>query len=176
MKAEINLLPPQFQAARRAARYWHGLEHILRRLLVALLIVAIMFGATYLAFRRILTDTQIIQQETGTDPKLEQRVVQTNELLTATATRLQAINPWTPHVGEVLQVLPPELTLVSIAASDESKSLTINGTSRSRPAVLAFEQAVGALPWVERVESPLQNFATGGGTSFTLIITREDTP
>lgn len=175
MKAEINLLPLQFQAARHAQRYRHGLEYMLRWLLAALAVVAIMFGGSYVFFRQGAAGIQVTQQETDTSQELEQRVIQTNELLAAVDARLRTTTPWTPHIGEILRALPPELTLISIAVSDESKDLTIEGTSRSRTAILAFEQAVKKLPWVASVESPLQNFTTGS-TSFTLIIKRDDTP
>lgn len=176
MKAEINLLPPEFQATRHAQLYWQGLEHIMRRVIVGLVLVGAMFGGTYAVFRVIAADTNVQQQSTSITDDLVQKVTQANELLTAIDSRQLVSVPWTPLVGEVLRVLPSELTLISVAVSDTSKTLTLTGVSRSRAAVVTFEQAVKALPAVSSVESPLQNFATGGDTSFTLLVKRHEKP
>ena len=174
MKREINLLPPDFRAQRHRQLYGRGVARLLRRLDAGLLLVAIIFGGVYLALRLMIGASDPKLASISNQSNLDQQVQQANELLTAIETRLTNAVPWTPQVAELLRAMPAELTVTSLTASDRTKELTIEGISRNRAAVVTFEQTIRALPWVATVESPLQNFATGSRTTFTLIIKRAE--
>lgn len=176
MKAEINLLPPDFQASRYAQLYWRGVEYIVRRLVAALLLVAVMFAGAYAFFRSIAVATPLQLHTSGTAGELKKKVEQANELVTTVDMGLRATAPWMGSVGQILHVMPAEITLQSVSLAGTPPSITIKGITQSRAAVVTFEQAVKALPWVAGIESPLQNFASGFSTPFTLIIKRHPIP
>lgn len=175
MNREINLLPPDFQVRRRRLLFGRAAARLLGRLDAGLILVALLFISVYFVLRFLNTTNTIQSMNRTESPEQGQQVQQVNELLTTLETGLRNTKPWTPLVAEVLRVLPPELTITSLTVSDTTKNLTVEGVSRNRAAVVAFEQAVRRLPQVASVEAPLQNFATGSRAAFTLNIRRTET-
>ncbi|MEK7557095.1 MAG: PilN domain-containing protein, partial [Patescibacteria group bacterium] len=76
-----------------------------------------------------------------------------------------------PHLKDVVGALPPEARLEILSLGNDE--LTVRGVSNSRTAVLDMERALKALPWVERVDAPLQNFAAGGKGEFSFTLRRK---
>ncbi len=173
MKREINLLPLDFQIQRQHQLYGRGVRQLLVRLNIGLLLMGLIFGSVYATLYVSASDPNLSSVPTGANQsEVEQSVRRANELLAAIDNRAISSVPWTPHVGQAISLLPSELSLTTITVRDTTKDLTIEGVSRSRSALVVYEQAIRALPWVDTVDSPLQNFATGKQTSFSLVIKR----
>lgn len=175
MKREINLLPPAFQLQRRHIEYVRGARGLLRHVMAGVVGIGVIVAAIYGTLRLIATDltmgapdtTQAIN-ETGA------KIIETNELLAAIESKQTASVLWTESVREILPNMPAELTLTQISV-DEKQNLSLTGVARSRDSVVEFEQILYELPWVQRVDAPLQNFATGGTAKFFLVVTRKST-
>lgn len=172
MKEEINLLPPVLVRRRRQRLYVGGAGQLLRRLDLTLALVVVMLAVTagMQAFIQRGLDVELQRgEDTYTD--LSQEVQATNELLQAIAIRSINHRPWTPLVEEVVTALPNSLSLTSIEVDPRKQTLSISGTFRSRVDVTEYERRLKALPWVEAVEAPLKNFATGETAGFTFSLT-----
>lgn len=175
MKREINLLPPAFQLQRRHIQYARGARGLLRHVAAGVFGVGVIVAATYGTLRLIAADlTMRAPDTTQATNEAEAKIIEANELLAAIESRQAASVLWTESVREILPNMPDELTLTQISV-DEKQNLSLTGVARSRDSVVEFEQILRELPWVQRVDAPLQNFATGGTAKFILVVTRKST-
>ncbi|MEX1997966.1 MAG: hypothetical protein WEA04_04840 [Candidatus Andersenbacteria bacterium] len=174
MKEEINLLPPAFQKLRRRRIYLVRIGELMRRIDFVIILIGIVFVALYGALFSLQANLERKLAAAGTtEQSTEERVRSVNELLTAVHSRTVPVLPWMPGVGQIIQLLPPSIVLTELRLDEVKNVLTIQGIFSDRQAIVKFEQEVAALPWVEKVEAPLRNFATGEKTEFTFTVTRK---
>lgn len=172
MKEQVNLLPPAAKLERARRLYRKRLLFFSRRVVVAFGMLWVVMGGVYWFLwwqGRMLTAREAA--EVGSGGEVFGEVARVNELMDVIERHVDRHPTWSPLLDDVVRVLPVEARLTVIALVPETGGLVVRGVSPSRAAVLEMQRQLEALPWVERVEAPLQNFAVGskGEFSFTLF-------
>ena len=171
MKDEINLLAPEAVKARMRRLYHREFNRLYWVLLVVAMIVLASYGSVYWVMQLSLTAVQVdIEPVAKEDVDAEKRIQEVNTVIRSINERVSTRGAWMPLVLDVISVMPAELSIASLSVKDSPVSLTVTGRSTSRPSIIAFEHALDALPWIDHVESPLQNFAGSSDASFTFTL------
>lgn len=105
--------------------------------------------------------------------KLVEDVRKVNQLVGTVQQRIDAHQPWSPALEEVLAKVPAEVLIKRITIDSQVQTLKIEGISDLRTAVVTLQQRLEGLPWVESIEAPLRNFATGPQGQFSFTLTRK---
>lgn len=173
MKEQINLLPTAAKRERRARLYRRGFAYLVRRALVALVLVWITVGGVgWIVWQRQQGVESMLMAETGQNGEVFQEVARVNELISLISQRVEAHQPWTPLIGDVVRTLPASARLTVVALQPDTGGLTVRGVSGERATVLEMQRKLEEFPWVERVEAPLQNFAVDAKGEFSFTIFR----
>lgn len=180
MKNEINLLPPAVTKARTRRLFSRQFNRLYRTILLCLVIVGATYAGVWWVTWQSLSEVENgvgATSRSSQNRAAEQEVRKVNELLKAVQQRTAGYESWTARVSEALSVASSEISITTIslrsasgAAPGSPKTLVVTGTALSRSAVVAYEQALRSLSWVERVEAPLQNLASGSVVTFSFTI------
>jgi hypothetical protein len=173
MKDEINLLPPSLQRVRLRRLYLKRSGKIFRRLDIALGLILTMFIAVYFLLQS--THANLTEQLTVSDTAttIPNDIRATNELLTLINDRIKNTEALTPLIYDCLTTMPAGVVLSVVRVDEATGALILEGTFTSREDISIFQRRLEELPWVEAVDAPLKNFATGSQTSFSLTLTRK---
>lgn len=171
IKEDINLLPAYVKQLRIRLMYLSRLGRLLRWVMVLLLLFSGALAATWFGVRDVQRNVDQ-QLQSGDADRItpEQEVRGINQLLGSIHAHIRAHPPLSPRMAEVVRLMPVEAGLTAMSFDAATPSLLIDGISSRRSDIIEFQQALEALPWVEAVEAPLSNFATGtrGLFSFTI--------
>lgn len=173
MKEEINLLPPPLQRTRRHRLYVMRLGHVLHRLVLATFFVTLVLSSMYLVLWYIKAQKYSLISSTQSDAAVEQQTQEVNTLLNAVHQRLTTYQYTSPLIEQLLQVMPSAVRLTAVSLEEKNGQIVLQGISSDRAAITGYEKSLRELPWVDKVEAPLRNFATGQRTPFTLTLTRK---
>lgn len=172
MKEQINLLPPLAKRERVRRLYRGRLFYLGRRGLLGLVILwVVMAGIGWLTWQRHQELAAAMAAQNQNGGEVFQEVAHVNELMNVIEAWVAAHPAVTPFLDDIVRTLPAEVRLTVLALQAEGGGLVVKGVSPSRGAVLDMQRKLEGLPWVERVEAPLQNFAVDarGEFSFTLF-------
>lgn len=182
MKEEINLLPPAVWTARRHRLYLDRFRHLFWSVVIACLLI----GCVYVGIIGALwhAESNLAAQLSHGDDRsadVRTRINNINQLLGAVDQQANLYTPWTDHLSDILKAAPADATLnqirllPSLAAVGQVKTvLSVTGQASSRTTIIDYEHKLETLPWVQHVEAPLANLASGPALSFTFTITRND--
>ncbi|MEX0649374.1 MAG: PilN domain-containing protein [Candidatus Andersenbacteria bacterium] len=186
MKDEINLLPTVAKKTRIRHIYQHRVSRIYMMVVIGAVLVLAAYGSVYWVLYRIqkiLDSPQVAQSET----QVIDTVNKQNEFLRAIEAQVQEREAWLPATSQALSRAPTGITVTTVELKkitrnvvDPSGQLTIQyalalgGQARSRAAVVEYERALQGLPWIDRVEAPLQNLANGDNISFSFTLFRKE--
>jgi hypothetical protein len=188
MKDQINLLPPTILRARRRRLYFGRANRLYWLGMLSLLMVGLTYGSVYWALN--MQNYQLARHldSLAGNGRIGPSVQPINELLRAIEGTVDSQLLWTEVVDDVLVSAPAEVTIIGIdlkesAVSGESRgdrlpaaaragALVITGQTGSRAAVVEYERRLQALPWVARVDAPLQNLAGGASPTFSFTVFR----
>lgn len=174
MKDDINLLPPAVLALRGRRLYVTRAGHIIGRMYLILLFVLGVQGLLYVAFVSIDKFSLLPSTPRGDDTGgLEEEVRFVNQQLRFIHERILGHHDWTGDTAAMLGVVPLEVRISALLVQEAEHTFTIRGSTSSRTAVLDFQAALERLPWVERVEAPLQNLAVVPAGEFILTLIRQ---
>lgn len=171
MKDEINLLPPEVRQAQVRQLYLFQLRRWLATtsgwLVLPLLVIVGAAGVAWQqgAIVRMYGETQVYMR-----PQVEQQIKEANRVIGAVDEWAGKNNPITPKLPYIFEAVPEGVVLTTLRLGDKGKSLTIFGRFPSREAFLAFQRQLEAIEWIEKVEAPLSNFASGGDNTFSVIV------
>ena len=173
-KTEINLLPPARHRRRVVYSYISHIGHVLRVLLLLTLMVLMVLVTTWLVNWSISRSyTAALAEGNGPEQGAVELVRAVNRTaLKAAAWRIQHAAA-TEQLPDVMAALPADLHLTSLSYAEVDGTVTIKGVFTSRESLLAYQRALEELSWVERLEAPLKNFATGANSSFTFTLFRK---
>lgn len=172
---EINLMPREVVKGRLRRLYLARISRMLNRLyplLVLLLAAELFIYFSLLSVRDAVMFSETKKSQNGQG--VVESVEQINELLLEVEKKSFVYNAWTPRIQEILSVLPGEMKLNTIGVIEKDGSLIMEGESSLGSAVVAFQKELEILPWVERIESPLQNFALDPEAGFSFSVYRKE--
>ncbi|HLD26206.1 MAG TPA: hypothetical protein VJC05_04150 [Candidatus Andersenbacteria bacterium] len=173
MEREINLLPRALQHARNRRLYAARFGRLFRRFGVALvLIILAQFGA-WLFYVSLLREVSNQLAVVMPGSEATGQIAATNQLLGSFQRQVTQQVVWSELVSDIL-TQTAAVTVTSIRTVDSGRIIEIRGETASRAAVVALQEALAALPWVERVEAPLQNFTVGPNAQFSLRVQRNE--
>lgn len=171
---EINLMPREVVERRLRRLYLARIRRMLNRLCLLLVLLLVAEFVIYFSLVLVRDDVMFFEaNESQNSQDVVESVEQINELLLEVEKRTSVYDAWTPQLQEVFSVLPNEMKLNTISVIEKDGSLIIEGESSLRSAAVAFQKELEALPWVERIESPLQNFALDPEAGFSLSVYRK---
>jgi len=171
MKEEINLLSPPVKTEREARILGVRVRYVWRRGTAVLIAAVLVMGSSYALFRlnTHLFAVSLLNSEVR-DSALQQKASLTNEFLDRFQGVIASDRPWSPAVTDALSALPADIRITTLTGRESDHALIIQGTAGSRSSVIEYQRRLQGLPWAERVEAPLNNFATDGSGSFTFTI------
>lgn len=172
MKDQINLLPPLAKRERMQRLFRRRLRYIARRGLLGLVVIWMtLAGVGWMTWQRHQEMAAAMAAQNQNGGEVFQEVAHVNELMNVIEAWVAAHPAVTPFLDDIVRTLPAEARLTVLALQAEGGGLVVKGVSPSRGAVLDMQRKLEGLPWVERVEAPLQNFAVDsrGEFSFTLF-------
>lgn len=171
MKEEINLLPPVIQDARMGKLYDARVASVYVAFVVAILLVGIGYAGSWGVLKLTLVEiTRSLSSGVAADSDKETRAL--NARIQFIHERLSGNPAFMPDVADALAVVPSDITITSIEIDHEDQTVYISGRATTRSAIVLFEERLQELSWVESVNAPLQNFASGPNVSFEFTITR----
>jgi hypothetical protein len=175
LEHEINLMPREVEESRLRRLYLARISRMLKRLypLLFLLLVAEIF--IYFSLISVRDDV-ILFEASGLQGSRDmvKNIEQINDLLLQVEKRSSTYTSSTPQVQEILSVMPGGVKLGLIGIAEKDGSLIIEGDYSIRSSVVEFQKELRVLPWVESVESPLQNFALKPGAVFSFNVFRKE--
>lgn len=182
-KAEINLLPPRVLMERVRRIYLQRAGRLYGVLVVGIVLLLLVYGGIGWMLWSLNGELEGKTTTFNQDTKVVQDQVRTvNTLLTALGRYTDQNVPWMSQVHEALLIVPEgvmvrevELKESPTPGGEKRKYIEISGESSSRSAVVEYEKALVDLWWVEKVESPLKNLASGTTVSFSFSLERSNT-
>ena len=93
-----------------------------------------------------------------------------NDLLTLVDTTRKQFVSWSLYSEEVLNSAPREITISRLEVKENLGVLEIDGYTSRRSSVLEYKNILAGLSWVDQVEAPLQNYAIGPDSGFSLSL------
>ncbi len=82
----------------------------------------------------------------------------------------------TPKLIELTTSTPANVKFVSLTLDRRKKNLTLAGTAKTRADLLAFEQALHAIPWIEKTTTPLSQLLTQTDINFQITAVLKNFP
>ena len=120
----------------------------------------------------IRTDMQGLLPSNSDEAKIVfQQLDTANARLSAVVAHARPSVYWSNRLLEVLEVMPVGVRVVRVSVESSRPALVVKASATSKALVVDFQKELEGLAWVDRVESPLQNFAlsTDDTFSFTLL-------
>jgi Tfp pilus assembly protein PilN len=177
MKEDINLLPEAVKWKRLRRLYFQRLGKFLR-LIIFVLIVAVGALMALGAVEYTLgagVDRELEQRRDDGD-ETRRQIQEINKFAQAFRAETKQLVPRTEQLEELLKIMPREIKLKALSSNKEEELFVVQGAAAESAALIALERRLEELPWVEKVEAPLQNFATEerGEFLFTLHVKEQD--
>ena len=180
MKDEINLLPPETQKERVRWLYNRRFNRLYTVTIVGVLIIAGTYGGLYWFYQQSLNSLNSeIESAQTQDESVELEVREANRLLTGISERTE-VESWTPLIDDLLAQVPAGVSITGIElrpansrVANAQENGMLSGASQLRSSVVEYERALRTLSWVENVDAPLQNLASGPQVRFSFTITRK---
>lgn len=174
MKEQINLLPPGARHERLGRLYRQRLAYLGRRALIGFVMIwVVMAGIGWWVQQRQRELEALARAQTLDGEEVFRAVARVNELMSVIDRRVEAHPSWTAQLDEVMRTLPADARLTVLALQADTGGLAVKGVVAGRTGVLDMQRQLEALPWVERVEAPLQNFAVDPKGEFSFIVFRK---
>ncbi len=160
MKREINVLSPQAKARRENAIYLRRERSIVVALSISLVVILASYGAIWWVFFSLhqdLSDQIVMQTQDQSEILKEIRAL--NREVGVLDSRIASYTLWTERIEDVLAAVPSGILVSKLELSENPAALIVTGSASQGSEVVAYQSALEALPWVDRVVAPLQNFA-----------------
>lgn len=171
MKEEINLLPPAIKDDRLQRIYWSRIGNVIKRIIVIMVVFTGALGAMLgILYREQTILETTLAHETQSDQNIEKDVKDINRLLETINTHVQTQVSFSNRLPEIMRVMPESISMITLRVTSEPPTLVIEGIAASRTMLLDFQKKLEQLSWVDHVEAPLQNLATGSQGAFQVSI------
>lgn len=179
MKREINLVSPQARNERLELITLRRERAIAAGIFLAFGIVAASYGAiwwTFYSLEQSLSDQIVLQSQDQSE--LEAGIRSLNREIGLVDSKIAGYTLWTERIAEVIAVVPDGITLLQFALVENPETLVVTGNASDGSEVVAYQDALEQLPWVDRVIAPLQNFARfpSATVTFTIFQKSEELP
>lgn len=162
----LNFLPADEKKQRLLAVMLTTLQEIFAVLLTTGLIAALM-----LFLIRSMLSRVAAAEQSGVHAS-EERVADQIRNLKQEVTALQDLKSrelWVaPALADVLVRLPADIALTSLSLNHETKDAVIQGTAKTRDALLAFESSLRSSPYFTSVSVPLSSIARAANITFSI--------
>ncbi|MDA1168967.1 MAG: hypothetical protein O3A36_01355 [bacterium] len=160
MKDDINLLPPGAQATRRERVKVRRERSFSIAAVCACLFILGVYGVIWWHLKNAkssIEDQIIIQNKDRITISEQNKIFNTS--ITEIDSRIADVTLWTAYISDVVSSVPKGILISRIELVEEPETLVVTGTASLGSSVVEYQRALEALPWVDRVEAPLQNFA-----------------
>lgn len=160
--------------ARRRKIISNRLKRIYNALFISFLVIAVgyMLAYGFLYFELQKIHQRIESEKNGLD-NVASRVRETNRFVQSVHQHFKLHPAWIPLADDAISLAPSGIFFNTLQIDEDKQNIILSGVSSSRDATLLFEQKLKELSWVEEVEAPLQNFASGTSVNFTFTLKRK---
>lgn len=175
MKDEINLLPPQVTAARTQRIFLGSISSLLTSVVVvAVLVVGAQVLAVVVNQELVKTIESHVSGRVDAGKNIQQRIARVNSTIALVDGAYQNTATWTPQVAQALEQVPAGVFVKSMIIEQTFNRLQLQGSAADRVSVIVLENRLRALPWVAKLDAPLQNFAASPATNFIFTLYRRE--
>ncbi|MFH1354002.1 MAG: hypothetical protein ABIH36_01820 [bacterium] len=179
MNRKLNLLPPGRRLSLRQEVLLSAANRFLRRVAVSLAVLTVlaalagvgMWGASLLTGR---TAEAELAQQVAAYHKLKSEIDSQNALLELVDDRIRGRNVWSDLIPDLLDIVPPGITIDALRAGEETKTITFSGTAGARSSLVVFEERLRLLPWVQEMTAPRTNLLGRVDAAYTFGLTVKD--
>jgi Tfp pilus assembly protein PilN len=175
MKSEINLLPEVARNARMELVKYRRIQATLLTVLGALILILASYGIAWrssLVLRDSLDDRLVSQYKDRVD--VQKGIVALNAQIHAVDKKITTHPRWTVHIPDVLKAVPAGIVITKVELSENPSTLKVTGRALKGDIVVAYQDALQKLQWVDHVDAPLQNFARSPDATVTFTVFRKD--
>lgn len=162
----LNFLPAAEKKQRLLAVMLSVCNELLSVLLAVGLVAAVVLGIIRSVLSRVATTEQSAVHTS------EEKVADKIRDLKREVTALQDLKSrelWVaPALADVLVRLPADITLTSLSLNHETKEAIVQGTAKTRDALLAFESSLRSSPYLVNVTIPLSSIARAANITFSI--------
>ncbi|HLC49198.1 MAG TPA: hypothetical protein VJI96_02325 [Candidatus Andersenbacteria bacterium] len=160
MKYEINLLPPSALVERQGIIIKRRERLMFSAVMLSCGIILMSYGAVFarLTFTQDSVADQIDWQNKDRDT-IEEQIKKLNRDIVSLDVRVSSYAAWTTRIPDVVVSAPNRIKISRIELIESPETLVITGTALEGSDVIAYQEALEKLPWVDHVVAPLQNFA-----------------
>lgn len=171
MKEDINLLPPSALFAQTRQLYWRQAQRLVLLVIGWLVLgLAIMGVSWYLALENMRTNGVNMNDAVDTSSLVTEEVREANQVLRVAQNWMNGWSSVVDRVPAIVEAVPAGVEISSISFSEEDNALMVKGSSNAREKVLEYQEKLQLLEFVDKVEAPLSNFASGVKISFSFTI------
>ncbi|PIT98514.1 MAG: hypothetical protein COT71_00240 [Candidatus Andersenbacteria bacterium CG10_big_fil_rev_8_21_14_0_10_54_11] len=166
-KEEINLLPQPLQQARVRRLYVSRLRQLVFTLAGAMVLVVSVYAVVW--WRLTLRVQDAASASSGAVAAAD-GAVRLNAVLFQIVQQQEAGREWLPMLADVFAAAPSGVQLTAVSGHSTDNALTVAGVADERAAIIAFQQSLASLPWVDQLDAPLSNLSIGDVNDFTFVL------
>lgn len=171
MKEDINLLPPLALFSQTRQLYWRQAQRLALLVIGWLVLGLVIMGVSwYLALENMRTNGINKNDAVDTNSLVMEEVKEANQILRVAQSWMNSWRSVVDQVPAIAEEAPAGVEISSISYSEEDDALTVKGSSSTRDKVLEYQENLQLLEFVDKVEAPLSNFASGVKMSFSFTI------
>lgn len=177
MKYEINLLSPQAKADRIGRMKMKVIHALMNAVIVCLVFIACSYAIGYWALSAI--ERSVVQRALSHEAgraEIERAIRDIQNTIAAVDTKVSQSTAWSPLIPDIVTALPAGVRITSIELKESPPTISVVAKATAGSAVLQYQRALEALPWVGNVVAPLQNFAVYPNAAAVFTISRKEAP
>lgn len=171
----LNLLPPERRAAKRSLRKLKATRRLALTLAVAAVVAAgvVLSGERLLAVRadHLLDKAAAAQARLPADEvrELDAAIKSINQKTKLLADLTPQDLAWGLLTADILNAVPPGITLTRLAVSQVDRSITLDGVAATREELLALKEAMVKARFMESFDTPLSDLTKRENIDFPAV-------
>lgn len=169
MFLRLNLLSPK-----KKTRFMHlakflFVKEILEYIIFTCVLLAIFHLLGWLVLTQSLNDlAQSAILINRSSPAINEQIRTVNRTAKQVLVAAEGFELLTPRLVELFEALPPTIKLSRVIMNRADSTLTLNGTAKTRDDLLAFQESLRKISWLEPATAPQSQLFQKDNVSFEI--------
>lgn len=169
MNSTLNLLPPQKRKIVASMLQFLFVKNLLEITIIVGAIISIILLWSWLMLLEEFQNLSInaVQVSRGYSSR-NQEIRQLNKIIINLERSGAGFTLVSDNILDIARILPPDIKLRSLNLSRRANRIDIYGTANTRPSLLAFEEALRKLGWINEIHAPASRLLEKENINFEL--------